>query len=57
MSLKWIAENLSMGTWTNVSNLLRPSRPQQNLYGPVRLQKAICAVAAYHSASTVGGMG
>ena len=24
VSLKWIAENLSMGTWTNVSNLMRP---------------------------------
>jgi len=22
VSLKWIAENLSMGTWTHVSNLL-----------------------------------
>jgi hypothetical protein len=26
MSLKWIAENLKMGTWTHVSNLLRPTR-------------------------------
>ena len=25
VSLKWIAENLFMGTWTHVSNLLRPA--------------------------------
>jgi hypothetical protein len=25
MTLQWIAENLHMGTWTNVSNRLRPS--------------------------------
>jgi hypothetical protein len=24
MTLQWIAENLCMGTWTYVSNLLRP---------------------------------
>lgn len=29
LSLKWIAENLRMGTWTHVSNLLRPSRQQR----------------------------
>src|SRR5258706_5084774 len=27
VSLKWIAENVSMGTWTHVANLLRP-RPR-----------------------------
>jgi len=26
MTLKWIAETLRMGTWTHVSNLLRPTR-------------------------------
>ena len=26
MTLKWIAESLRMGTWTHVSNLLRPAR-------------------------------
>jgi hypothetical protein len=27
VSLKWIAENLSMGTWTHVANLLRLTHP------------------------------
>ena len=27
--LKWIAENLSIGTWTHVSNLIRLSRQQR----------------------------
>ena len=28
VSLKWIAENLSMGTWSHVANLLRPAHPR-----------------------------
>jgi len=30
MSLKWIAENLSMGTWTNVSKPRRSTANQTN---------------------------
>ena len=28
MTLQWIAENLHVGAWTNVSNRLRPAPPK-----------------------------
>ena len=31
MSLKWIAENLAMGGWTHVSNLLGAQRKRESL--------------------------